>query len=95
MKKAVYKVPQGKLLKIFLDEDDFHIRSIKITGDFFLHPEENIERLETALNGAPLTQEDLTARINGFLAKNETMFFGIDVNSLVSTILAAAGQLDS
>jgi len=89
MKKAIYKVPNGKLLKIFLEDSDGKITSLKITGDFFLYPEENAEKLEAALVDCELDKEKLAARINEFLAKTPTTFFGLDVDSLVSTILIA------
>ena len=39
--KSVYKVPNGKLLKIFLDYniENKLINNISITGDFFAYPE--------------------------------------------------------
>lgn len=89
MKKAIYKVPNGKLLKIFLEDDGGKIVSIKITGDFFMHPEENIEDLERALKNSELTPEMLSAKITDFLNKKPTIFFGLDTESLVQTILNA------
>lgn len=90
MKKAIYKVPNGKLLKIFLEEENGIIASIKITGDFFLYPEENIEKLEHAVQGAPLQKEALSAHIHDFLNNHPTTLFGIDQESLVTTILNAS-----
>ena len=45
MKKLVaeYKVPKGKLVRVHLRINDNKIQNIKLTGDFFLHPEESIE----------------------------------------------------
>lgn len=90
MKKAIYKVPNGKLLKIFLDEETGVIRDIKITGDFFIYPEENIERLEKYLCGTQLADEALRGRCRDFVEKFPTTFFGLDIDSLVATILNAA-----
>lgn len=89
MKKALYKVPNGKLLKVFLEDVDGKIDSVKITGDFFLHPEENIEKLEESLRGSEISKEILTERIEKFLKVTPTKFFGLDTESLVTTILAA------
>lgn len=89
MKKALYKVPNGKLLKVFLEDVDGKIDSVKITGDFFLHPEENIEKLEESLRGSEISKEILTERIEKFLKVTPTEFFGLDTESLVTTILAA------
>lgn len=89
MKKAIYKVPNGKLLKIFLEDDAGKIVSVKITGDFFTYPEENIEKLEAALASCELSKEALAGKIEDFLRATPTNFFGLDAESLVSTILNA------
>jgi hypothetical protein len=43
--QSVYKVPQGKLLKVSLEYDEKRniLQSVCITGDFFAYPEEGIE----------------------------------------------------
>ncbi|PJC36680.1 hypothetical protein CO046_04670 [Candidatus Peregrinibacteria bacterium CG_4_9_14_0_2_um_filter_53_11] len=91
MKKAIYKVPNGKLLKIFLRVDGAKsISQIKITGDFFMYPEETIIPLEEALIGTPLSEEALSNRLRTFWESHPTTLFGIDTDSLILTILNAA-----
>ncbi len=90
MKRSVYKIPNGKLLKISLDDADEKIVSLKITGDFFLYPEENIEALEKALRGVSVKKDALAAAIQSFLSTHPTSLFGLDTESLVSTILNAS-----
>ncbi len=90
MKKSLYKVPNGKLLKIFLEDKDGKITSVKITGDFFVHPEENIEKLEAHLCGCALSKDGLAETISVFLNRNPTAFFGLDADSLILTILNAS-----
>lgn len=89
MRKAIFKVPNGKLLKIFLEDRDGKISSIKITGDFFLHPEENLELLEEILIGTHIQKENLVSKIQDFVSETKTVFFGIDGESLAHTILQA------
>ena len=43
---TIYKVPDGKMVRLEMDYDDKIIR-ISISGDFFMHPEDN-ETLYTA-----------------------------------------------
>ncbi|MFH1650334.1 MAG: hypothetical protein ABIA93_07360 [Candidatus Woesearchaeota archaeon] len=43
---SVLKVPNGKLLRAEVEHDGNRIKKVKITGDFFLHPEEVIIRIE-------------------------------------------------
>jgi lipoate-protein ligase A len=66
MPTATRKAPGGKLIHVSLNLDKHCIRSIKITGDFFLHPEEAILDLEKALHNIPLPihDEDLKHRID-------------------------------
>lgn len=90
MKKAVYKVPNGKLLKISLEDDGTRIVSLKITGDFFMHPEENIEQLERFLTGTEKSQTAITKKIADFSTETNTRFFGFDAQSLATAILTAA-----
>lgn len=89
MKKAIYKVPNGKLLKVFLEDSGGKIVSVRITGDFFAHPEENIEKLEGALAGVKLDPDELRKKIAAFLEESGTKLFGVDTESLVTTILNA------
>ncbi|MFA6520884.1 MAG: lipoate protein ligase C-terminal domain-containing protein [Candidatus Gracilibacteria bacterium] len=89
MKRAIYKVPNGKLLKILLEEVEGKITILRITGDFFMYPEENIKSLEHFLTGCELNKEKLDAKIKEFFEKNPTQLFGVDADSLVLTILNA------
>ena len=61
------------------------IQTIKITGDFFLHPEETIEKLEESLAGIKLENEYIKNKIESVLKNSE--FYGFDVNSLSNAIL--------
>jgi lipoate-protein ligase A len=48
------KIAGGKLVCIEVWADSSAVARVRITGDFFLHPEDAIDRLERALVGAPL-----------------------------------------
>ena len=89
--KFIYKVPEGKLLKIFLEFDEDRINSVKITGDFFVYPEESIETLEKELKNALLEKTVLEKKISEFVLYSKTEFFGITISGLADAILGAAG----
>jgi len=76
-----------KLLKIELKfaENSRRIHSIKITGDFFIHPEETIETLEAGLVGIKLEKESLSNKISSVL--KDCQLYGFDVDSLVNAII--------
>ena len=59
MGRALLKVKDGKLVKVQLTRKKGKIQKIRITGDFFLHPEEIIDGLEQALVDKPLEVEKL------------------------------------
>ncbi len=48
-----YKVPGGKLIVVDLDVADDKLSNVRLSGDFFLEPDEALERIVGALEGAP------------------------------------------
>ena len=87
--KSVYKIPNGKLLKIFLDFDSETrlINSINITGDFFAYPEESIENMENKLKDTLLEKVELLKKINSVIKKYNIEFIGLDAEGIVEAIL--------
>lgn len=47
------KVPNGKLVCFSVKAHDGRVTGVKITGDFFLHPEDTIYKVEEFLTGIP------------------------------------------
>ena len=47
--KGELKVKGGKLIKCTLELDEGKIKRIKITGDFFIYPEDAIEKVDAGL----------------------------------------------
>jgi len=89
IKKSVYKIPEGKLVKIELETVDDKINKIKITGDFFLYPEEIINKLEKSLENRQITKEGLIKHFNNFCNINKVKCFGINGSGLADAILLA------
>ncbi|MEA2056010.1 MAG: lipoate protein ligase C-terminal domain-containing protein [Candidatus Thermoplasmatota archaeon] len=87
--KSVYKVPNGKLLKIALEynEKSNSIDGISIMGDFFAYPEEAIEIIENRLKNTILKKEDLLKTINDVIKENDIEFIGLDAEGLTTGIL--------
>ena len=79
----------GKIVKIRVsyNQESQLIQTIKITGDFFIHPEEVIEELEQRLCGIKLKKIDLENEMKLILKDSKIFGFGID--SLVEMILKA------
>ena len=89
---ADYKVPGGKLLRVTLELDEgtdpAKIASISLNGDFFMHPEDAIEELESRLVNVPWEVEALQDAVQAFF-DTDVKVIGADVVSIVHVILAA------
>jgi len=69
------KVPGGKLIRLRAQIGGGRIKEIRITGDFFLHPEERIGELETALAGKKLERVTLQKTVEQALSDCEIVGF--------------------
>lgn len=92
MKKSVYKVKGGKLIKVQLSERDGKIEKIKITGDFFLHPEDFIEDVEKTLIGKPLEESYLADFIKELMNKKRVILLGASPTDLAKCITMAGEE---
>lgn len=88
-KGSDYKGPGGKLIRIRLGEERNQIRSIKITGDFFLVPEESLGKLETMLVDAPLQETELRVLVDRFFQATRAQAIGASTDDFVKAILSA------
>ena len=64
---SLYKAPKG-LIRINAEIEDNVIVDIKITGDFFMLPEDSVEFLEKHLRGVELEQSFLENAMESFYA---------------------------
>lgn len=87
--QSIYKVPQGKLLKISVEYDEKNnaIRDIQITGDFFAYPEEAIELIEKKLRNTVIEREQLQETIRSIITEYHIQFIGVDLEGLTQGIL--------
>jgi len=91
MRRSVYKVEGGKMIKVELTEKDGKIKKIKIMGDFFLHPEDLIEEIETILIGSPLEEGSISSSIKAFIEKRGATLLGATPRDLAKCIMMASG----
>ncbi|MBE3121436.1 MAG: hypothetical protein IMZ43_08390 [Thermoplasmata archaeon] len=87
--QSIYKVPQGKLLKISVEYDEKNnvIMNIRITGDFFAYPEEAIELMETKLRNVLMEREQLLEKIRSIITEYHIQFIGVNAEGLTQGIL--------
>ncbi len=82
---SVYKSKKLVQISLSYDEKNHEIHSIKITGDFFLYPENSLELLETNLIGVKVDRNILMKKIEESLIDSQT--FGFDSESLTEAIM--------
>jgi len=90
--RAEYKVEGGKLIKVQLSRKGNLIEAIKITGDFFLHPEELIEDLELKLAGHPLDEKALIRLMKTLVEKKKATLLGASPEDFAKCIMMAGGD---
>jgi lipoate-protein ligase A len=71
-----YKVPGGKLVVADVDLLDGRLANVRISGDFFLEPDEALEAIDGALEGLPAALEarDLAVRVDAALPAGAVLF---------------------
>ncbi len=92
MLAADYKSPGGKLVRVRLKEEDGVIRWVKITGDFFIVPEESLPKLEKMLEDVPIREKELHLLIERFFRGTEAQGLGITPVDIVKAILMTKGR---
>lgn len=53
--RGEYKVRGGKLVAVDLDVVDDHLARVRVSGDFFLEPDEALDQINSALQGQPVS----------------------------------------
>lgn len=71
------------------------IEHISISGDFFMHPEKGIEKIERALKGVELKEEDIFDTVVKVIEEENLELFGIDAASLTKAILICGGKVEA
>jgi len=90
--KAEEKIPGGKLVCIEVSADMGKTTWVRITGDFFLHPEDRIDSLEGALAGVLLSSGE--GEIAAILEKalGDSILIGVTCKDLARIFIKAVKQ---
>ena len=84
---ASHKVEGGKLVEAEVEVKEGVIVGINVTGDFFLHPEESISRLEESLRGTRVSEANKV--VESFF-QSGVKAYGVDAESVKKVILEAS-----
>ena len=87
-----YKVPGGKLVVVDCEVEDGVLRGVRISGDFFLEPDEALVRIVRAIEGAPAdsTASALTERVREAVLPTDILF-GITAEAVGIAVRRALG----
>ena len=86
---ADYKGPGGKLVRVRLTEENGTIKSVRISGDFFLVPEDSLPQLERILEGSKLEASEVCDRVKRFFETSQVQGLGVSTDDVVHALLSA------
>jgi hypothetical protein len=90
LRYAEFKAPKG-LIKVEVELAGDKISRILISGDFFMYPEDALERLEQALIGSKVDRKSLMDRVENFFDSSGARTPMVEPEHWVEAILRAAG----
>jgi lipoate-protein ligase A len=88
--RASEKVKDGKLVRVEIDYAD-KIRNVKITGDFFLHPESLLEEIENCLVGLDVDEPEgvMASRVREVLDTSSGEMVGVTPEAIARVVKEA------
>jgi lipoate-protein ligase A len=89
MQESSYKIPGGKLVKVKLVISSGKIGKLMILGDFFLHPEETLQRIENSLIGSRADKTSIENTISQVLEESDATLIGATAADIAKTVLMA------
>lgn len=88
---AEFKAPKG-VIKVELELTNDAISKVSISGDFFMYPEDALERLEQTLVGIKAERESLLRAVKLFYSSTGVQTPMVEPEHWVEAILRAAGE---
>lgn len=91
IKKGVYRVPNGKTIRVCIEYESGEIKTIVFTGDFFMHPDHLINELGEYLTNVKISKEEIIDKVLRFFeGKKNVWIYGakpIDfANAVIKTL---------
>ena len=87
-RRAQRKVPGGKLVRLEAACDGGHFSEIRITGDFFVHPEEALASIERDLEATGLNghEQDLERLVAAVIMANDARLIGFSAKDIADML---------
>lgn len=81
------------MVRVRLTERDGRIESVHLSGDFFLVPEDSLQKLEKMLVDVRLDEGELKLLLLRFFKGTQARGLGVSPDDFVKAILSATGGL--
>jgi lipoate-protein ligase A len=94
--RGEYKVPGGKLVAAEVEVDNDLLHKVHISGDFFLEPDEALDRIDQALTGLPedSSVDRMSAVVQAAIGPDAHMI-GFDADAVAIAVRRAVGRATS
>ena len=93
-----YKTPGGKLIAVDFEIEEDKLRNARLTGDFFLYPEEALGALTAALDGlsVELSESEIAEQVRAAMPRDAELLGSSPeaIGAAVRRALAAEGGTD-
>lgn len=85
-----YKVPGGKLIRVAVELESGRAIRVRVSGDFFAHPENLFEEAEASLSGLPAAE--LPAAAAAVFSRPDLVIFGASPGDIAEALERAAAS---
>ena len=94
--KGEYKVPGGKLIVVECEEKNGNLVDVRVSGDFFLEPDEALESMRSAIEGIPVTADagEIARRVRAALP-DDVVMLGVHPEAVATAVRRAVAQARS
>ncbi|MCJ7610387.1 lipoate--protein ligase family protein [Candidatus Bathyarchaeota archaeon] len=92
MGEGSYKAPKG-LIRVKISTKGSTISEITISGDFFMHPEELLWKLEKTLLGADAIREAILSRVQDFYRSTGALTPGVTPQDFSEAVMRALSSV--
>ncbi|MEY4312915.1 MAG: hypothetical protein RLZZ319_424 [Actinomycetota bacterium] len=94
--KGEYKVPGGKLIVVEAEEKDGRLVDVRVSGDFFLEPDEALEAMTSAIEGLPVEADagEIARRVRDALP-DDVVMLGVHPEAVATAVRRAIAHARS
>ena len=87
---SLEKISGGKLIKVRVSYEN-SVKDVKITGDFFLYPDDGLDKIENSMHGISkdASEQNITDLIKTVIHLNRIQLIGIDAQSIARNVKKA------